>query len=291
MSRMPDFIIIGAMKSATSTLQKQLTRQRGIFMTDPKEPNFFSDDDQYVKGIDWYQGLFDRAGAQDLKGEASTHYTKLPRYPHCVERLQSYVSNQKPRLIYVMRNPVDRLISHYIHEWSQGVYKCGIDVAVQNYSELREFGCYAMQLRPYFDAFGQDTVLPVFFDRLTCDPQGELERVCRFIGYKGKVRWDNDYSQDNVSSQRVRKFPLYDLLVDSSIATWVRRTFVPQPLRDQIKVRFSMRDRPTLSEAMQIELEKYFDQDLALLGEWLSIDLNCANFKEVTTNRSLDWSH
>ena len=85
--RLPDFLIIGAMKSGTSTLQAQLAVQPGLFMTTPKEPNFFSDDDIYAKGIDWYRSLFDAAAAGDLKGEASTHYTKLPDYPDTVTRL------------------------------------------------------------------------------------------------------------------------------------------------------------------------------------------------------------
>ena len=55
---LPDFFIIGAMKCGTSTLQAQLARQDGVFMTTPKEPNFFSDDDIFAKGRAWYEGLF-----------------------------------------------------------------------------------------------------------------------------------------------------------------------------------------------------------------------------------------
>ena len=55
---LPDFIIIGAMKSATSTLHEQLILQPGIGMSDPKEPNYFSDDEQFDKGIGWYTNIF-----------------------------------------------------------------------------------------------------------------------------------------------------------------------------------------------------------------------------------------
>ena len=79
--RMPDFIIIGAMKSATSTLHNQLGAQSSIFMSSPKEPNFFSDDDIYNQGLSWYSGLFSDANGSDICGESSTHYTKLPDYP------------------------------------------------------------------------------------------------------------------------------------------------------------------------------------------------------------------
>ena len=54
----PDFIVIGAMKSATTTLHEQLARQPGIFMSRPKEPNFFSDDENYARGWGWYGVAF-----------------------------------------------------------------------------------------------------------------------------------------------------------------------------------------------------------------------------------------
>jgi hypothetical protein len=88
MSR-PDFLIIGAMKSGTSTLAAQLSEQAGIFMTTPKEPNFFSDDDVYAQGLPWYAALFDAAEPGDIKGEASTHYTKRPTYPETLARAQA----------------------------------------------------------------------------------------------------------------------------------------------------------------------------------------------------------
>ena len=54
----PDFIVIGAMKSATTTLHEQLARQPGVIMSRPKEPNFFSDDRIYARGWGWYSSLF-----------------------------------------------------------------------------------------------------------------------------------------------------------------------------------------------------------------------------------------
>jgi Sulfotransferase domain len=77
--RLPDFVLIGAMKkSGTTTLHQQLSLQSGIFMSEPKEPTFFSDDQVYAKGLDWYSSLFAVAATSDLCGESSTHYTKLP---------------------------------------------------------------------------------------------------------------------------------------------------------------------------------------------------------------------
>ena len=285
--RRPDFVIIGAMKSATTTLQEQLVQQPGIFMCDLKEPNFFSDDEQFRKGLVWYAKLFSGAPAGDLLGEASTHYTKLPVHPHTVARMREHLPNA--RLVYVMRHPVDRLISHYIHEWSMGNIDCGIDEAVSRHREMVAYGQYSVQLAPFFDAFGREAVLPVFFDRLIREPQAELERVCRFIGYRGTPLWVQDLKPSNISSERVRRFPLFGLLVDSAPATWLRRVLIPQDWRDWVKARLSMRQRPVLSQEVRTALEVEFDRDLARLGEWLGTPLSCNNFKQVTVDRELNW--
>jgi len=287
MSSLPDFIIIGAMKSATSTLRDQLVQQPGIFMSDPKEPNFFSDEDQYCKGIDWYSGLFSNVPPESLLGEASTHYTKLPTYPQTITRLQEHLP--QARFIYIMRHPIDRLISHYIHEWSMGVYRCSIEKAIAQYRELVTYGQYAFQLEPYFEAFGRGAVLPVFFDRLIDHSQVELERICKFIGHEGKPEWFEEQQPSNVSSQRIRHFPLYTMLIDSDIATWLRRKLIPQKLRDAVKTRLTMQQRPRLSEEVLLNLEELFDQDLLRVGGWLGVDLNCRNFKQVTAEKTPDW--
>jgi len=287
-NRLPDFVIIGAMKSATSTLYQQLVSQPGIFMCTPKEPNFFSDDEQYKKGMQWYARLFDSAEAGSLLGEASTHYTKLPTHPHALERLKEHIPNAK--LVYVMRHPVDRLVSHFMHEWSTGIYRCGIDEAVRKYPELIAYGQYAMQLKPYLESFGKDAVLPVFFDHLIREPQAELERVCEFIGYQGKPVWKNELRPDNVSSERIRKFKGYDLLVESRLATWLRRTLIPQSLRDVVKERLRMQKRPTLSEGMRQELEREFDHDLSALGNMLGVEIDCQNFRKLTSVSALEWA-
>ena len=168
MTKQPDFIIMGAMKCATSSLHEQLARQPGIFMSALKEPNFFSDDDQYAKGMDWYHSHFAHAQPTDLCGESSTHYTKLPTYPQTIARLSQSLPDVN--LIYVMRRPVNRLVSQYIHEWSMRIISTDINEAIAAYPELIAYSRYTLQLEPYFDAFGPDRVLSVFFVRLCSLP-------------------------------------------------------------------------------------------------------------------------
>lgn len=287
MSNCPDFIIIGAMKCATSSLHEQLALQPGIFMTELKEPNFFSNDEQYNRGMEWYMSHFAPAKTDDICGESSTHYTKLPTYPQTIDRLLQHFPNVK--LIYVMRHPIDRLVSQYIHEWTEKVISVGINQAVNEYPELIAYSQYSMQLKPYFDTFGQERVLPVFFERMIAHPQQELERVCRFIGYEGKPVWDDELNAQNVSTERMRQSGWRDFLVEAPGLKQLRRWFIPKSFRTWVRSLWMMKKKPEL-EPQQIEkLRAIFDEDLATLGSWLGISLSCENFKAVVKHEPRDW--
>lgn len=275
----PHFVIIGAMKCATSTLHDQLARQPGVFMSEPKEPNFFSDEPVWARGLGWYAGLFADAPAGAVCGESSTHYTKLPTHPHAAERLHRALPHAK--LVYVMRDPIDRLVSHYVHAWSCREVDGPIDEAVSQRPELIEYSRYAMQLRPWIGLFGRERVLPVFFERLTAHPQQEFERVCRHVGVPGPVRWRDDAGAKNVSADRLRYGPVMSRLVRTPGLAALRRAILPEGLRDRIKSRWRMKDRPKLSPAARAWCVEGLDPDVAELGEMLGLNLSCDTFRSV----------
>lgn len=288
MTRLPDFIIIGAMKAATSTLHEQLARQPGIFMSTPKELYFFSDDPVYARGIEWYGGHFAAAAPGDLCGESTTHYAKRPTYPQTIARMLRHVP--EAHLIYIMRHPIDRLVSQYIHQWTEREITHPIDAALDAHPELIAYSRYTYQLEPYFASYGRARVLPVFFDRLNAHPQSEVERIARFIGYRGRPVWDTSDEQRNVSAERLRVNPLRDALVYAPGISQIRQYLVPQAVRDRIKQMWQMRRRPTLSPDNIQRLTAIFDADLQTLGAWLGTPLSCATFKQATRDQPLDWA-
>jgi hypothetical protein len=286
---LPGFVVIGAMKCATTTLAVQLAAQEGVFISDPKEPNFFSNDEIYANGPAWYESLFDGAKGCSLVGEASTHYTKLPTYPHTIERFRAMLPDA--RLIYVMRHPIDRVVSQYMHEWSQRLVSGPIDDELAKNPWIVDYGRYAMQIGPWLDAYGADRVLPVFNERLRAEPQSELERVCAFLGYAGKPVWV-DAGDQNVSGQRLRKSPLRDAVLNAPGLKQIRRGLVPKSLRDRAKSLWRMKERPDLSPAVRQMLETLYDEDLRELSAMLGLDepLTCENFKERTVREVMTFA-
>lgn len=284
----PSFIIIGAMKCATTTLYEQLKKQDGIFMPELKEPNFYSDDDIFSKGYEWYESLFDNAAPDDIIGEASTHYTKLPTYPNTVNRLVRH-NPHATKFIYIMRDPIKRLVSQYIHEWTENKIKVPINEAIYKHPELVEYSLYTKQLEPWITKFGKDAVLPVFFERMMSQNEDELIRVCKFIGYELPPKWYEDSEITNVSSERIRRFPFYSIVIDSSVAEFIRRRFIPKSLRQRVKKSLQITKRPELSAESVKHLKKIFDNDLKQLGESLDIELSYDNYPQQMLGSNMDW--
>jgi Sulfotransferase domain len=179
----PNLFIIGAMKSGTTSLHEYLASHPQIAMSRVKEPGFFVEELSLDKGLDWYSSLFDADERYRYLGESSTHYTKLPVYRGVPERILQF--NRRARLIYVMRDPFERIVSHYWHA-VRDVYHGGelrpLLEAVRERPDYLAFGDYAMQLRPYFRLFGREAVFTLTFEALIGDPQREVDRIYDWLG-------------------------------------------------------------------------------------------------------------
>lgn len=180
--RKPNLFVIGSMKSGTTSLHEYLDTHPQIAMSQMKEPGYFVEQLNLHQGEDWYLSLFDRDGRYRYVGESSTHYTKLPDYQGVPERIHRF--NPDARLIYIMRNPFERVISHYWHA-VRGVHHGGelqpLLKAVHKKPEYLAYSDYATQLEPYFALFGKDAVLTLTFESMIEDPQHELDRIYHWL--------------------------------------------------------------------------------------------------------------
>lgn len=179
--RLPDFMIIGAMKAGTTSLYHYLGAHPGVFMPAIKELDFFTEELTWRRGWDWYRRQFPEASAAfKVVGEASTSYTKFPRYQGVPERISSHLPDV--RLIYVVRNPLDRIRSHYQHNVAIGEERRPIDEAVLNEPVYVNYSKYSMQLERYLDYFDESALMIITSEDLREDRRRTVERVFRFVG-------------------------------------------------------------------------------------------------------------
>ncbi|HKX76667.1 MAG TPA: sulfotransferase [Acidimicrobiia bacterium] len=181
---MPTFLIVGAMRSGTSSLVHYLRRHPDIFISQPKELHFF--DHHYERGVDWYEQQF--SGAQDKVqvGEATPNYM----YDRiAVDRMVHLLPDVK--LIAILRNPVARAYSHYWHNRSRGKESLDFVEALQaeparlalsaesaTTFSYADRGRYDRQLRYLLDRFPRQALKVLLFEDLESDPDDVVTEAC-----------------------------------------------------------------------------------------------------------------
>jgi hypothetical protein len=184
----PNLFVIGAMKCGTTSLHQYLAHHPDVFMSEPKEPGFFVQELNWSKGLDWYLGLFAHSHGARVLGESSTHYTKLPSYRGVADRIRTF--NPDARLVYLMRDPLQRIESHYWHNvrnLHREAERREFTEAVAQDPEYLAFSDYAMQLEPYLAAFPRDQIRVLTFEEMSADPQAAIAALCRWLRLAGEV--------------------------------------------------------------------------------------------------------
>lgn len=178
----PDFLIIGAMKAGTTTLYRDLAGHPGLFLPEEKEPECLvrhGNDAQAVTRD--YKSLFAGAGSGRLKGEASTAYAKRPDHEGVAEMARR-VCGPLLKVIYITRDPIERIISQYRHEFGLGEVSEDIDTAVLKYPRYVNYSRYDWQLEPWLRIFGTGQVMVVSFETYIANRLETARQVCTFLG-------------------------------------------------------------------------------------------------------------
>jgi hypothetical protein len=205
---LPDFLIVGAQKSGTTFLFSALLKSGHVLGPALKEVHYF--DINYRKGENWYRSLFPsrkeiqerkkQTDSRTISGEASPFYLY---YPYAAERAHALLPNLK--IIAVLRDPLERAISHYYHSSAWGVESLSIDEAFaaeesrlapdkermandpeyigqsfSNHSYV-DRGHYTRQLKTWEKHFSREQMLILDSRKLFGDTQGSLDKVCAFL--------------------------------------------------------------------------------------------------------------
>ncbi|CAN5588452.1 sulfotransferase [soil metagenome] len=177
---LPNLVVIGGLKCGTTSLHHYLGLHPKVGMSKPKELNFFVEDLNWSLGTDWYRSRFP-AGAE-IRGETSPHYTNRPRFEGVAERMRETLGPDA-RLIYMVRDPIKRLLSHYVHNVGGGYETRPLVEAIAgDQSSYVQRGLYAFQLEPYLESFERERILVVSQEELGAEREGTMREVFDFLG-------------------------------------------------------------------------------------------------------------
>lgn len=217
---LPNFIVIGAAKCGTTSVCELLGEHPTVFMSDPKEPCFFSHMDEDLRTRDWYESLFENVTAETAIGEGSTAYT----HPEVIETTSSRIKDLIPdcRLIYMVRHPLKRLESDWRMRRHEKWTPESISEAVVEQPTLVSHSFYWKNLSVYRKKFADEQILVVFLEDFKRDPDRELSRCFSHIGVDPTIPIADSARPRNTAAG-FRK--------DSPVASAIRRLRVFEELK------------------------------------------------------------
>ncbi|MEP2771612.1 MAG: sulfotransferase [Fulvivirga sp.] len=301
MYNIPDFLIIGAGKSGTTSLDNYLKQHPDIFMSSRKEPDFFSYDkidlrtldkdalahyENAVTDIKTYSDLFQEASEHQLKGETSNTYLVIEG---TAENIYSYHPQMK--LIAILRQPTQRLFSRYLHlaresELPSKNFEEVLDKSsiwwIRN--DLVKEGFYYKNLKRYFDVFPHQNIRVYLQEDLKNHPVKTLNSIYEFLSLK-KLDAINDTIEYNKSGFIKNKF--YDRTIGhNSIIKKVIKKVIPSTFYKSLKENKWLKqninklqeknlERPQLSKALYQKItDDIYKEDIVSLSKLIKRDLN-----------------
>jgi hypothetical protein len=225
---LPTFLVIGAMKAGTTSLYRYLRAHPEVFVAERKELDFFSRDDLWSRGVAWYESQFAAHQGETARGEASTSYSKHPEFPGVPERIKATVP--EVRLVYCVRDPIERIESQYRHAVAMGGSAPLDQVALTE--EYLGPSCYGRQLARYLEVFPAERVLVIDAAELRANQTATLARLFDHIGVDPEFR-DSSFEQEHYVSAERRT-------VRGPIMNVARSRFV-RPLTDRVPSHLKLR--------------------------------------------------
>lgn len=242
---LPDFLVIGAGKSGTTSLNEYLRQHPEVYMT-RKEPNFFAfemyspedfddpvDREYYFQAaynLELYQELFQAARPGQLKGEVSNTYMT---HPPAYDRIKYYVPQVK--LIAILRHPADRLFSRFAHREREGMTE---NLALEDIFDRDSYwwqspdlvpeGFYYKQLKPYFERFSPDQLRIYLYEEFTEDTDRVFSEILDYLGLSQEVEIDTGVVYNKTG--KVKNSLLHKLIGPNSAPLRWAKSMVPQSI-------------------------------------------------------------
>jgi hypothetical protein len=285
-----DFFIIGAAKSGTTWLSTNLSKHPALFIPEEKELGYFCERNYlypfqknplYLSNNERIESYFSHATSEQLLGEGTTSYLWDPKAPKNL-----FQHNNDAKLIAILRNPIERIISHYRFWLQLGIIpNRNILEIIEERPEMLELGNYSIQLKRYFDIFPANQLLVLLFDDLMIDHNQVLIAAEEFLGVENYVP-EGTTQIVNLSGQA--RFWFLNRSI-SKIKNWIRdkgidydrisyiskRIGLGSPLNRLRRMNKSNTKRQQILGPAETKfLYEYYSEDIFLLEKIINRDLS-----------------
>ena len=283
-NNIPNLFIVGSMKSGTSSLHNYLGTHPEIYMSEFKEPQYFSDLDRDLSRRNFkteveYLNLFKDAGSAKIIGEASTNYSKIPEFTNVPKKIKEFSADAK--IIYIMRDPVERAISHYWERVKRYLEGRDLLTTIMNEPEIVDVGYYAMQLKPYIETFGRDRIYILTLESLKANKAATLKSIFEWLEVDASFTVP-ETGNHNVGQTEVPKFigaPLVSILRNTPLWPLITK-LIPKSVTNRLRkltkpVKRDMHQAPAAITYLRPILKKQTEELTQLLDrkfpEWKTL--------------------
>ncbi len=297
MQHIPDFLIVGAAKSGTSSLHNYIKEHPEIFMSTPKEPKFITstfmkfpmngpgddivEEKLITKSFDKYKEIFSEMKNEKVCGESSAE--TLYYYENSIPTIKEYFTKET-KIIIILRTPVERAYSAYTHmirDLRENLsFREALDLENERITNNYEFmwyykdvGLYYEQVKAYLENF--DNVKIYLFEDLKSNPKTLLKSLFTFLGVDREFLPDNLNEKYNVSGVPKYYF-LQSFLKNKNVLKDILKLIIPNTLRRKIvsrinkstlqKISMNTKDKEYLIDFYKDDihkLQRLIDRDLS----------------------------
>lgn len=283
--KFPDFLIIGAMKCGTTSLHDYLGKHPDIFMTDPKELHFFTNEKFDPKKVDWYKEQF--KSEKKLSGSSPQSYTKyhLPQHSGVPARLKQYMPHLK--LIYVLRDPIHRIFSHHNEQLEQGLASSGdsLNSLLKKDLENNHYvntSLYYYQISKFLEHFSLNQIFIVESEKLRDNRLETLNEIFDFLNVRNLFENSLFNFEANTNNTKRETTSMGNFLYSNRIKNL--KSLLPESLKMRVKNN-SIVQRITHKTITKDNLDPSIENQLR---DYLSEDTE--NLRNLTGNKYKYWS-
>ncbi len=281
---LPNFFILGAQKSATSTVHEWLLQHKEISLPIIKETHFFSDIEKYQKGLNWYLNKFDKRN--NFKGEIDPSYLYVEQ---SILRIKEVYKDFPLKFIILLRKPIERAFSHYLMSKYKGYedlpfidaikaekkrllssannkkYTLTKDLSVFSYIDR---GNYFSQIKYLKNIFPESEILYIKFDDIVANNKKTYRKICRFLNITPFKNIDLNVNSNSSSEPKIKI--VRNMIYNDS---FLKKTFnflvTNEDVRQYIKKYIDNKNKkPISSDSKRIELSSYINELPDIYRSW-----------------------